>query len=59
MAVDERMLNAVERRVRSWRVPPLVADALLTFLVLAPIAWGRSWRDQIASQVHCYGWRWR
>lgn len=36
MAVDERMVNAVERRVRSWRVPPLVADALLTLIVLAP-----------------------
>jgi signal transduction histidine kinase len=35
MAVDERMLNAVERRVRSWRVPPIVGDILLTLLVLA------------------------
>jgi hypothetical protein len=36
MAFDERMVNAVERRVRSWRVPPLVADALLTLIMLAP-----------------------
>jgi len=36
MAADERMINAMERRVRSWRVPPIVGDALLTLLVLAP-----------------------
>lgn len=36
MAVDERMLNAVERRIKSWRVPPLVTDVLLTLIVLAP-----------------------
>jgi len=35
MAADERMINAVERRVKSWRVPTIVGDVLLTLLVLA------------------------
>src|SRR5690242_4158683 len=36
MAADERMLNELERRIKAWRVPPLLADALLTLLVLGP-----------------------
>src|SRR5262245_37021605 len=36
MAIDERILNAVERRVTSWRVPPFIGDTLLSLLVLAP-----------------------
>jgi signal transduction histidine kinase len=36
MAVDERMRNAVERCITSWRFPPIVGDAALALLVLMP-----------------------
>lgn len=36
MAADERMLSELERHIKAWRVPPLVADVLLALVVLGP-----------------------